>query len=1037
MTSGLKTETKLRVLDKTLEASDQAIILRVLDSYKRDMRRSLNGFRPDAFSLALTTAEQDISVALSNCFVLTERGGQDPDHSGKAIFWSPALGIEVFSSLAALRTALNQRLLEPDERILLLENLARSERLVHRRYTLGVFELIEDKLVSHQQQNVGQQRMAEINQLLSLKLSSQQLQSIWQVQITQTLAPTNLERATAIARAMILQHALPEWIGSASVPDQQLQVELLEQYLNSAEMDKDYLHGIDSLADFTRNKLSTLLRSLDTQSRVTPDQIEVTVAAHNGSAEKTLALVDYAMSHRDDWGSETPRFTSTGSALLSSQLDAEALETRIHALDIGGTYREHLRPLFTAVTPDLLERQNRFARQLPWQLMQHAHAQLLNNQLTATAFGYIQQIMDMPDSIARAAVTGANAIIRPLELLTSTGAAAVKAMGVYLIGPESGGQGPYVLYAPYSQSHGLKEYPDEASLLTELCSPGPLQSWVLRLLADTAQAAMTTFLSPTNASRTSLQLASNPIAGRLFRQLFTDNFELLLKLLGCQSISTAVAHWNRAKNIFKSGVYQGIQFLAGKLEYPYVVWQSYKLFKASADELQEHHWRKAIAHFVRGVAQMALLRQSMPDTAQQALPVQPDATPSEAVATWPAIDITAPERTRLQPHEVTDLSLQEMTKDNSLGLYHSNQKLHYAPVEGKVFQVKQQGEHWRIFSPLGEGPLIRKNSRQQWMLSSRVPLLHGRRALSKLTNRFYSCPIARQGMNIEASGMRAIRTLYPKRGLMITEALDLATYYAKNAQENLRLIPTTLQASARTLALIKETFGLQTVEAEHIEKIQSVVDKVFSALITPSLTTPNSTRFVVGSSRLIPPPGTMAVMAFTVIPDAGQFIYLTQEFFKPTLEYNNRLIKPFYVKVHARAVTLIHELTHHVCATEDIAYLDASHPFFDLLNIDSPISRLIKSGLEQRQSTRLSLLTPITELFQVVKNVDPQDGLLQHILTVTGGRVLDDARRIFLTDPIKRMDTILSNADSVALLISRLGRQLDHPSSTGVGSTPP
>lgn len=1030
MTIGLKAEAKLRVLDNSLRPSDRAIILTVLDSYKRDTRRSMNAFRPDALSLTLTTAERDVSAVLSNCFVLTERGGQDPEYSGKTILWSPALGLEVFSSLAALRTTLNQRLLEPEERIALLENLPRSERLLHQIYTVGSFELIEDGLVAYLHRHYEQQRKAEITHLLSPKLPAQYLQDIWQVQITQTLAPTNVERSTAIAQALILRHSLPEWVANAPVADQQLQVELLEQYRNSVEADKDYLHGIDSLADFTRNKLSTLLRTLDNQSRVTPDQIEVTVPAHRSAVEKTLTLVDYATSHRDEWGTEAPRFTSTGSALLSRQLDAKTLTTHIQALNISGTYQDYLRGLFTAANPDLLERQQRFARQLPWQLMQHAHAQFLAKQMTATAFGYIQQIMDMPDSIARAAVTGANATIRPLELLTSIGATAVKAVGIYVISPASG-QGPHVLYAPYSQGHCLKEYADEASLLTELWSLGPLQSWVLRLLPQAAQSAITTFFNPNNASRSSLQLASNPIVGCLFKQLFADNFELLLKLLGCHSISNAVAYWNLAKSVFSSGIYQGIPFLAAKLEYPLLVWQSYKLFKASADALQDHHWRTAISQFVSGVAQMALLRRSMPEISEQTLPVQPDAITSEAVATWPAIDITAPERTRLQPHEVTDLALQEMTRVGDLGLYQSAQKRHYAPVEGKVFQVKQQGEHWRIFSSLGDGPLIRKNTRQQWMLSSQVPLLHARRALAKLSNQFYSCPLAREGMNIEASGMEAIRTLYPKRGLMITEALAMATYYTKNAQENLRLVAATLQASTPTLAVIKETFDLQVVEMKHIEKIQSVVDKVFNALTAPSLNTLNSERFVVGVSRGTPPPGNTAVMAFVVVPDADQVIYLTQEFFKPTLEYKPFLTKPFYVNVHARAIALIHELSHHVCATEDIARLDASHPFLDLIRNDTPDNRAFKARLKQRQTERLCLFTPFTELFQIVKNVDPQDSLLQHILSVTGGDALDDARRIFRSDPLKRMDTILSNADSVALLISRLGRQLDLSPSAG------
>ena len=1035
ISNGLKAEAELRVLEQSLLPSDLSIILTVLDSYKRDMRPSLNGFRPDAFYLTLNTSEQDDSIALNNCFLLTERGGQDPDFSGKVILWTPALGWETFGSLKTLRGVLNKRLLDPGERITILENLPHPEEHVHRNYTLDSLTLIEEQLTTHQQQEFTQQQIIDIGQLISQKLSVEQLQNIWQSKITKSIVPTNLERAMGIAQAIVLKHSLPEWLGKAPLQDQQLHAELLEQYRNSVEADNDYLQGIDSLPDFTFNKLSALLLSLDSQSSVTPDHIEVTLTAQ---PEKKLTLVDYALSHRDEQGDETPHFASTGSELLSNNLDAETLKTRIQALNINGTYQDYLRALFSVVTPDLLERQKRFAKQLPWQLMQYAHAQCLKKQLTATAYGYIQQIMDMPDSIARATIAGANAVIRPLELLTTTGAAAIKALGIYLIGPPSGSQGPHVLFAPYSQSHDLKEYTDETSLLTELCSPGPLQDWMLKLLPETARAAMVRFLSPTNSDRLSLQLTSSPITEPLFKRLFTDNLQLLMKLLGCQSIYNAGTHWNLAKDIFKSGIYQGMYFLAGKLAYPLIVWQSYKLFKASADELQDHHWRRAIDHFVKGVAQMALLRQSMPETIEQPSPPpsesveleQPDATSSEAVTTWPAIDITSHERTQLQPHEVTDLSLHELTKVDSLGLYKSKQNHHYAPVDGKVFQVEKRDEHWHISSPLGEGPSVFKNTRQQWMLSSKGPLLHGRRALSKLSNRFYSSPVARQGMNIQASGMQAIRALYPKQGSMITEALTLATYYAKNANENLRLIAGASPPTTRSLTLIKDFFDLPTIRPEHLREIQYVVKKVFDALTAPSLTSSNSIQFVMGSSRLRPPADTEAVMAFTVVPDTNKIIYLTKEFFKPQLDYSALLIKPFYVKVHARATTLIHELTHHLFATEDIAYLNACHPFFDLIENNTTAGKNARARLEAQQKSGLSLTTPLNELFQVLdlktwKKVDPDDSHLHHILTLTGGQGLDDARRIFQSDSLKRVKTILNNADSVALLISRLGRQLD------------
>ncbi|MGO4611715.1 hypothetical protein AB4142_35800, partial [Variovorax sp. 2RAF20] len=81
-------------------------------------------------------------------------------------------------------------------------------------------------------------------------------------------------------------------------------------------------------------------------------------------------------------------------------------------------------------------------------------------------------IMNMPDNIARAAVVGANAVIRPLELIATPGAQVAKALGVYLIGPGQSKEGPHILLAPYCSPHGIKEYDSESSLLAELNTPG-------------------------------------------------------------------------------------------------------------------------------------------------------------------------------------------------------------------------------------------------------------------------------------------------------------------------------------------------------------------------------------------------------------------------------------------------------------------------------------------------------------------------------------------------------------------------------------
>jgi hypothetical protein len=46
------------------------------------------------------------------------------------------------------------------------------------------------------------------------------------------------------------------------------------------------------------------------------------------------------------------------------------------------------------------------------------------------------------------------------------------------------------------------------------------------------------------------------------------------------------------------------------------------------------------------------------------------------------------------------------------------------------------------------------------------------------------------------------------------------------------------------------------------------------------------------------------------------------------------------------------------------------------------------------------------------------------VLELTGQATLNDARKIFRSDPKVRLAVQLSNADSVAWLISHLGRQL-------------
>lgn len=1036
MEMGLTGEVQVKLWNNALLPRDYEVLLTVLGIYARDLRPGVNGFRPDAFSLQVVPTGQNTSRVLNNCFVLTERGGLDHQYSGRTLLWTPALGLESFDSLTDFKAELDRRLAIPNERQAILANLAQPDWDSHPSYALSSLELIEDNLVEHLQRTYAQQKDRELAHILSMQLSVDQLRKLWQVQATQSLAPTNVQRAKDMVQAMIQQQGL-QWLGQAHAVDQQLYVELLEQYRNNVSDNQDYLHGIDSLAQFTHKKLSTLLKDLDDQARVTPDEIEVGLPAQGSTPARNQSLLDYALSHHSYWNDEVPLFASTGTTPLPNTLDAQTLKSRIQALNINAAYQTYIKSFLGPASPDVEQRSTRFAKQLPWQLMQYAHSMTLQGQLSPTAFGLIQQVMDMPDAIARATVVNANAMIRPLELRVDDGKKTIKVPGAYLIGPASCGEGPQILYAPYSPGYTLKEYTVEAALRAELTASGALQRWVRLVVAAVDHTALTSALEQPQAS-TTLQLACNPINAPLFKQLFTDNVELLTTLLGCQKVADAGPAWDTAKAVFAEGVQAASVFFAGKLAYPLVVWQSYKLFKAAAQELQSHQWHEALGHFIGGVALLAGLRNSMPPVSEGGMPpapetIPPPPTPVTSVVSWPALDITAASRTRLQRFEVLEPSLSNLIKDTSLNLYRSSSNHYYAAVAGKVFEVIKHGQGWRIIGNGQVGPEIQRNPRQQWMLSSAGPVLTGRRAIARLLNRFYSEPFARSSMNVMASGMREIRALYARECWVITDALALATFYAKNAQENLRLIAQTPLAAPELVKQIKTFFGLQKLEVEHLEKIQEIVDTVCTALMEPSLTSSDSTRFVIGCSRLPALEGGHTLMAFTIVPDPLQLVYLTEVFFDPGLKYSHLLIKPFYVSVHARATTLIHEVTHHVCETLDLAYVHSTHPFDDLIDPQTPEGRNTKVILENRHLSRLSLNTPTHELFQVVDiatglKTDPAQGtstqhVLDRLLTVTGTQTLADARRVFRTDPLKRILTVLNNADSVAYLIAQLGRR--------------
>ncbi|MGY2400805.1 dermonecrotic toxin domain-containing protein [Pseudomonas sp. SDO5271_S396] len=1040
MLAGLRSESELARLDNTLSLRAHDILHTVLnpESLVRLTRHGLNGFLPDAFGLTLKVGAAPSLLALANCFVLTERGGVDPRQSGQALLWTPGRGHEAFASLDHLRETLSQRLKHPDQRQYLLENLPASQCVPHQPYEPGPLQRIDENLLHNRLRSYADTVHDGIAHRLGMGLSAGALQGSLN-DILRHAPPTNLTRAMALAQSIIHRQALPAWLGMAAPDEQLLHAQLLEQQRLSAVGGQDYLHGIVPLREHVNHTLTALLNARFPEQENNPDHVLIpTRLGLEGTAQ---TLTDFAMGHLPNLTADHIRPRSRSAAPLPTGLDGHAVMQLVQQLGLKSFYQKWLDTHLDTQAVERRQRCTLFCRQLPWQVLRHAHEEHLEERLSDAAWGFVRQIFDMPDAVARDAINGVTALIRPLELIATAGAAVVRATGLYLIGPRPGEPGPQVLYTPYRARRVLQEYTDEADLLRELNSPGELQDWIALNLDAAHQATYRNlWREALHGSVPDIRLGSHPIAGSALLRLFDDNTMLLKRMFENQFEPLGRRQWEAVVRLLEKGAPGAVSFMAGKLEIPNVLWRSYSLFKDAAEHLQQRRWNEGLRAFIRGVAQMAALRKEadyfLPDTDAAPAPTTISdwlKAPPPTAAHWGDIALTAPLRTRLQRFETHSVALNTLTKSLSTHVYTDNStRQAYVPVAGKVYPVKRGGTRWCIHDGEQQGPCVQHNAEGKWVLDlDRLDPRFGK-TLSRYADRVNTRIAQRQTINIEAHGMREIAALSSWKARCINEALNVATYYAVTSKRNLVHYAGERDPASRLGRFFSELFGVHRVTPAQLIRIETSLDAVLNALVDPTLTRPDSMRFVTGTSRWSPED----TYAFTLPDDAEHKIYLVDRFFDPRMDiYQNRLTVPFDISAHARAATLIHELTHVTSQTEDIAYLDSMRPFHDLINTNVLGAAVLRTDLRVLRSTALSTLTPVDMLFKSWDAyAETWEDLGSHSLTrsarntvlkLAGAKTLDEARHVFMSDEDKRIDIILANADSIAYLITQLGRELE------------
>lgn len=1025
--TALRSELKLRSVSHTLGNAEQAIIKTVLDAPVKLQRAALNGFLPDAFTLALKAVSTGSVLKLASCFVLTERGGLDREHSGKSILWTPALGFEAFAALPALMAELQRRLQDPDDQRSLLENLGLGDRLPGLNFVVASMERVTRHVFDEVQKPFVRLDDQSVTRALTARLPAATLTRLLNL-VAVRKPHTGLGRATHIAQSLTTRQKLPAWLAKASIADQILHAELLQQYTNHVEDDKDYLSDIPTLGRTAHAELEKQLKA--DSYPLDPDKIEVRLGPGPTSAASNPTLTQFALSHFKDLDNASFTLASLDGKTIPAALDENYVTGLIRKLELGRLHQAVLQTALAETHPDAAKRRKRFASQVPWQLMHYAHTEKLQERLSQGAFERIKQIIDMPDPIARADVKGANAIIRPLEIAGIKDQQTIQVPGVYLVGAKDKPDESQVLIAPYSPEHGVKEFDNEKTLLTALTSQGALRDWVLNRVPASDRALCKEHLSSTSSRSAALSLASTPFKGNVLRQLFKDNTALLTRLLGLQADSNAQGEWSAIKHVLGEDLQQAFSFFMGRLAYPITVWHSWRDIKQSAEDLQTHKWKAAIGEFISGIAQLASLRESTSLSA--VAPATQSPVPENAAKNpfkWEDVKVTAPLRTRLSRFESTDIDLGSLSEDRASGVYTDLATLKkYAPVEGKVYPIKQSNGKWRITGDKDQGPRLDRNSSSQW-----YPALMEKPRMG-LLNRWASALSVWLGMNVEAHGMPEIRRLFPVKARSIDEALDQATSYLWTAWRNLQLLRVVGGPDTPVHTLVKDFLGVTTIENTHVDMMEKAVGDLFAAMLDPTLRSPDSRRFAVGNVH----GDEEHAFAFVVPGDQQRKIYLAERFFLPGFDhYRNYMTDPgFPIRAHARAATLIHELSHIVSKTEDIAYLDTSRPFHALIETTSPMARLLKESLSELQETELSDLTPLTRLFTRYNpdtasyedlgdtSYEDTDAAYHRVLKLTGKRKLADARTEFMANTRTRLAVMLANADSLTWLVTHLGREL-------------
>ncbi|MFP3849695.1 dermonecrotic toxin domain-containing protein [Pseudomonas sp. W5-01] len=1061
----LRLDLALRQRMEQVTSASASMVMQVLNAPVRAQRTEPGAPTTEVFAVSLVYGPQP-GATLSDSMALWQPLALDAG----VMFWSSQLGWEYFVSKQALSDKIGSRLrgahserwlalLGERDRVLLRSHLQAHPAgpiRIHFSHRAGhAIEALQQSVFDRQSQNL-QQMCARARRC---RFEAGLFTRLARATELDTQLIEMLDALSVRIDNTLFQELLPDWLKAASPNDLRAYNAIWRRFFLASDGEEDFLFDIPTLSDYARDRLLEQMRKDFPEHVLHPDEITVTqrryVAAPTGVGQipsgipaATLVhsetLTDYAINRFSDIPDGVLSINDADDPEAARLITPDYLRSTVRKLDVGTGFRTLLRQTLNPADAKWVRRNKLFIDQLPPMMQAVAMQQKLEGQLSAEAYAFISRVVEMPDGIAREPVNGVRVIISALRLVADAGMTPDILKGIYLICAEAGASGPVILHAVFHRDFVFREYTSLSALEADIRSDASLQALLLQRVDPEVRKRYEHggFIEPHlpffaqgfgdvpthTPGPVTVSLAEEN--GNSLQFMFTDTMSLLVDIGESDTVTNQEADHASRQFLASLGLEQALSVMPGKLGTMIALWQSHTLFRASAASASGRHWGEALSEFSAALGVMMTAR----DQAEKDELISADLVEGEEVPApvffWGGATLTGEQLTRLHALEARNVSLKDLRRDDLLSLFMNTENGRaYAAVSGRVYEVRRQAEsgRWMIIGPdRSPGPCLKLDDRQRWQLDIESGLKGGGGAMTKL--RTHAADVSADDvLLIEASGMADIRTFYRERAQRIGEAHLQAKRYLENALDNLNVHAPGTPLDPRVTQIIGDFFGVSEPGQELLVDTERAVKALFDEVMDASLSPYSSPRFVVGTNR----PGREGTMGFVIKRDPKKRVFLTDRYFDapPFPLKPEAANEGFDCPAHYRAATLIHELSHLVLDTHDIAYLESTSPYPDLLQENNAYNIKLKGDIERMQSSGLSHLSIKRELFLQLtdgewRDFDEEESFeYDAILKLTKCKTLDDARDVFMSDAQKRSRVILANADSVTLLVLRLGRR--------------